>query len=92
MERKRPTIRRQGWYGEKTVIRRVPMSVVPLLDCLLEKMRRAAQNDPRRTLERVSLAVQRLADEEQQRDDAEDRKARSLTKPDKLPEQQQFEI
>lgn len=92
MERKRPSIRRQGWYGEKTVIRRVPMSVVPLLDCLLEKMRRAAQNDPRRTLERVSLAVQRLADEEQLRDDEQEKKARNLAKPDKLPEQQQFEI
>lgn len=68
------------------------MSVVPLLDCLLEKMRRAAQNDPRRTLQRVSLAVQRLADEEQLRDDVEDKKARSLSKPDRMPEQQHFEI
>ena len=92
MERKRPNIRRQGWYGEKTVIRRVPLSVVPLLDCLLEKMRRAAQNDPRRTLQRVSLAVQRLADEERTNDERQEKKARSLSKADNLPEQQQFEI
>lgn len=68
-ERKRPTIRRQGRYGEQTVLRRVPLSVVPLLDCLLDKMARAAANDPRKTLQRVADTVQKLADEEQAKDD-----------------------
>ena len=76
--RKRPAIRRQGRYGEQTVLRRVPLSVVPLLDFLLEQMARAAQNDPRKTLERVARAVDKLADEEQERDDNRDRKSRSL--------------
>lgn len=76
--RKRPAIRRQGRYGEQTVLRRVPMSVVPLLDFLLEQMARAAQNDPRKTLERVARAVDKLADEEQERDDSRDRKSRNL--------------
>lgn len=76
--RKRPAIRRQGRYGEQTVLRRVPMSVVPLLDFLLEQMARAAQNDPRKTLERVARAVDKLADEEQERDDSRDRKSRKL--------------
>lgn len=76
--RKRPAIRRQGRYGEKTVIRRVPMSVVPLLDFLLEQMARAAQNDPRKTLERVARAVDKLADQEQERDDNRETRARNL--------------
>lgn len=76
--RKRPAIRRQGRYGEQTVLRRVPLSVVPLLDFLLEQMARAAQNDPRKTLERVARAVDKLADEEQERDDNRDRKSRNL--------------
>lgn len=77
--RKRPTVRRQGRYGEKTVIRRVPLSVVPLLDFLLEQMARAAKNDPRRTLERVAAAVDKIADEEQERDDFRETQSRVLT-------------
>ena len=77
--RKRPTGRRQGRYGEKTVQRRVPVSVVPLLDFLLEQMARAAKNDPRRTLERVAAAVDKIADEEQERDDYREKQSRVLT-------------
>lgn len=77
--RKRPTVRRQGRYGEKTVQRRVPVSVVPLLDFLLEQMARAAKNDPRRTLERVAAAVDKIADEEQERDDDREVKSRVLS-------------
>lgn len=77
--RKRPTGRRQGRYGEKTVQRRVPVSVVPLLDFLLEQMARAAKNDPRRTLERVAAAVDKIADEEQERDDDREVKSRVLS-------------
>lgn len=77
--RKRPTGRRQGRYGEKTVQRRVPVSVVPLLDFLLEQMARAAKNDPRRTLERVAAAVDKIADEEQERDDNRETQSRVLS-------------
>ena len=73
-------LRRRSRYGEETVLRRVPRSVVPLLDCLLDKMARHAQNDPRKTLERVAVAVQRIAAEEQQKDDAELTKLRNLPK------------
>lgn len=85
-QRKRPAIRRQGRYGEPTVNRRVPLSVLPLLDCLLEKMARHAQNDPRRTLERVARAVDKLAEEEQEKDDKEIRKSRSLRSPQSPPD------
>ena len=77
--RKRPTGRRQGRYGEKTVQRRVPVSVVPLLDFLLEQMARAAKNDPRRTLERVAAAVDKIADEEQEMDDYRETQSRVLS-------------
>lgn len=83
--RKRPAIRRQGRYGEPTVERRVPLSVLPLLDCLLDKMARHAQNDPRRTLERVARAVDKLAEEEQEKDDIEKKKSRSLRSPQTQP-------
>lgn len=78
-DRKRPTIRRQGRYGEETVLRRVPLSVVPLLDCLLDKMARRAADNPRKTLERVVQAVNKIADEEQAKDDQENVRAKNLT-------------
>lgn len=76
--RKRPTSRRQGRYGEPTVLRRVPMSVVPLLDCLLDKMARAAQNNPRKTLDKLCQQVLKMNDEEQAKDDKETARAQSL--------------
>lgn len=77
----RVILKRRSLYGEETVLRRVPLSVVPLLDCLLDKMKRHAQNDPRKTLERVAVAVQRIAAEEQAKDAGELSKSRKLSKP-----------
>lgn len=76
--RKRPTVRRQGKFGEPTVLKRVPLSVVPLLDCLLDKMERLAKNDPRKTMERFAEAVQLLADKAQKQDDDDADRAQSL--------------
>lgn len=67
-KKERLQIRGRGRYGEPTVLRRVPMSVVPLLDCLLDKMARAAANDPRKTLQKVADTVVKLAEEERERD------------------------
>lgn len=82
-KRKRAAIRRQGRYGEPTVQRRVPLSVLPLLDCLLDKMARAAKNDPRKTLERVCNAVEKMAAEEQEKDDKQNSANRYLLRQQK---------
>jgi len=73
-EKERLQFRNRGRYGEKTVLRRVPLSVVPLLDFLLDKMARAAQNDPRKTLKRVVDSVLNLAEQEQEKEQEKDRK------------------
>lgn len=78
-EKKRVVVRRQGLYGEKTVLRRVPLSVVPLLDFLLDRMKRQAKSDPRKTLERVASAVERIALEEQAKDDATKERFKQMT-------------
>lgn len=63
--KERVNLRRRGRYGEETALRRVPLSVLPLLDCLLDKMARLAKNDPRKTLEKVVDNVMQIVEEEQ---------------------------
>ena len=77
MDEKSKKTRRWGRYGEKTALRRVPVSVLPLLDFLLERMAEAAKNDPRRTLERVGRAVDQITAEEQSRADKAQERALS---------------
>lgn len=81
MDEKSEKTKRWGKYGEKTVLRRVPVSVVPLLDFLLERMAQAAKNDPRRTLERVGRAVEQITAEEQGKaDKAQERALNALNR------------
>jgi len=61
-------------YGEKTVVRRVPVSVVPLLDCLLEKMKRLAKNDPKKTIADLGAAALKMSAQEDEKDAAEERR------------------
>lgn len=61
-------------YGEKTVVRRVPVSVVPLLDCLLDKIKRLAKNDPKKTIAALGDAALKLSAQEDEKDAAEERR------------------
>lgn len=74
-EKDRLQFRRRGRYGEETVLRRVPLSVVPLLDFLLEKMARLAKNDPRKTLEKVVDNVMQMVEEEKEQEDKANERA-----------------
>ena len=61
-------------YGEKTVVRRVPVSVVPLLDCLLDKIKRLAKNDPKKTIAALGAAALKAREQEEERYAAEERR------------------
>jgi hypothetical protein len=74
MQEKKKTKRRSyARYGEKTVVRRVPVSVVPLLDCLLDKIKRLAKNDPRKTIAELSEAAAKISARESAQDKAEEK-------------------